>query len=233
MSISVSNLAASGEAYEAMDAETVAALLGVGERQLRNYINLKGLPCQGEGRRRTFIWHQVREWYVGYRIQLEMEGGNGGNDLAENDDSTSETGPRGKEDIRQATLRSKIAEANLRELNLSKQRGEVVTIADAKEKLDRMLGNLRARLLGIAPKLSARLDGTRDRNAREAAIKDEMETLCRELSTGAIVAAPDAPAADDTDVVDDITAAADEGITDAEQADAGAQLEAAYDSLER
>ena len=57
--------------HEAMDAETVAGLLDVSTRQINNYINLKGLPSHGEGRRRTFVWAEVREWYVDYRITLE------------------------------------------------------------------------------------------------------------------------------------------------------------------
>jgi phage terminase Nu1 subunit (DNA packaging protein) len=181
------------DATKLMRTEDVLALLPIGEKQLRNLINHKGLPCSGEGRRRTYVWPDVLEWWVAYRMDLEMRGGNAGTPDADFDDAISENDadrPRGKEDIRAANLRKTRADADLRELALSQKRGEVVTIADVKTRLDRVLGNLRTRLLTIAPKLSTRLAGLRDRNETEAAIKDEMETLCRELATGAVVDLP-------------------------------------------
>jgi hypothetical protein len=190
-----------------MDAETVADLLGVSTRMLNNYINQKGLPSSGSGRARTFVWAEVLEWFVGYRLSLEHGDGSGGNDDADPDDPVS-----GNENIRQANLRKTRAEANLKELQLGRLRSEVISIQDAKVRLDRMMANLRARLLGMAPKLANRLEAERDRTSRESAIKDELETLCREISTGAIVdVEPDAEAghdAEDTDVVDELTAAA-------------------------
>ena len=175
--------------FETVDAETVATLLGVSPRQVNNYINLKGLPSQGEGRRRTFVWGDVREWYVQYRISLEMGDGTDGSLDDETEADTSD-GDGKKEDIRAANLRKTKAEADLKQLALSRLRGEVITIGDAKTRLDRMLGNLRAQLLGLAPKLSNRIEGERDPAGREAAIRDEMAALCRELSTGAVVGGP-------------------------------------------
>lgn len=215
--------------HEAMDAETVAGLLGVSTRQLNNYINLKELPSHGEGRRRTFVWMEVLEWYVGYRSSMEMGDGNDGSEDGDFDDSTSVSGPKKPEDIRAANLRKTRAEANLKELQLSRLRGEVITIADAKVRLDRMLGNLRARLLGMAPKLASRLEAEKERTAREAAIKDEMENLCREVSTGAIVDLPPEP-----EVLEEVSAsaAAPEGITDAEILLGVAELLEFYDPFQ-
>ncbi len=199
--------------YEVVDLETVAALLRRSPRQINNYINLKGLPSQGTGRRRTFNWFDVLEWYVGYRIELEMKGGSGGNDEAdpEADVSDSDPHPGKPEDIRAANLRKTRAEANLKELALSRQRSEVITIGDAKARLDRLMGNLRARLLSMPPKLASRIEGLPARTDREAAIKEEIEAVCREISTGAVVDVP----TDDTDTVQ-IKAAADPaaGISD-------------------
>lgn len=192
--------------HEAMDIQTVAELLGRSEKMVRNYINHNGLPSDGSGRNRTFRWGDVLEWYVGYRLEMEGGGGNGGSEDDEFGEDTSDSGPRGKEDIRQANLRKTRAEADLKQLQLGKLRGQVISIPDAKLKLDRMMGNLRAKLLGMAPKLANRLEGARGRTEREAAIKDEMETLCREISTGAVVdVAPDAQ----PDIIDAISASAE------------------------
>jgi len=176
--------------YEAMDAETVAGLLGVSTRQVNNYINMKGLPSQGSGKRRTFVWAEVREWYVQYRMDLEAGDGSDGSEDGDSDDEGSESGGNKKEDIRAWNLRKTRADANLKELDLSKKRAEVITVADAKVRLDRMMGNLRSKLLAMPPKLASRLEGEKDRTGRESALKEEMENLCREISTGAVVDLP-------------------------------------------
>jgi len=183
--------------HEAMDAETVAGLLGVSTRQLNNYINLKGLPSNGSGRQRTFVWGDVLEWFIGYRLSLETGDGNGGSDDDEFGDSTSVSGGK-KEDIRQANLRKTKAEANLKELQLGRLRGEVISIAEAKTRLDRMMSNLRAKLLSMPPKLANRIEGEKTRAAREGLIRTEIETLCREISTGAVVDVPSDAIDDDT-----------------------------------
>ncbi|HSU19921.1 MAG TPA: hypothetical protein VLI45_09290 [Acidobacteriaceae bacterium] len=174
-----------------MDIETVADLLDVSTRQIRTYVTQFGCPSRKEGRTPVFSWPEVLNWYVGYKSALEA-GDRAAVAQDEPDvDEGEPAGQRPNEDIRQATLRKTRAEANLKELALSRLRSEVITIADAKVRLDRMLGNLRAKLLGMAPKLASRIEGLKVRTEREAAIKDEIEALCREISTGAIVDLPD------------------------------------------
>ena len=199
--------------HEAMDAETVAGLLGVSTRQLNNYINLRDLPSTGSGRRRTFVWREVLEWYVRYRTALELGDGTDGSEPGESDDGTSDSDASRKEDIRGANLRKTRAEADLKQLALSRQRSEVITIADAKVRLDRMLGNMRSKLLGLAPKLANRIEGLKARTEREAVLKEEMEVLCRALATGAVVDLPVEP-----ESVQEISAAEDPApsLTDAE-----------------
>ena len=170
-----------------MDAETVADLLGVSTRQIRNYVQA-GMPAQKMGRASTFQWPEVREWYIGYRISLESGDRPDPDEDADYEDAEESTGK--KEDIRQANLRKTRADANLKELQLSRLRSEVISIADANTRIDRLLGNLRSKLLSLPPKLASRLEGEKSRTDREAALKDELENLCRELATGAIVDLP-------------------------------------------
>ncbi len=169
---------------DALDMDTVAALLEVSVRQVRNYINQQGLPTHGEGRNRHVRWRELRQWDFERRMEMELGGGNDGNDDPESEVTS------GKEDIRAANLRKTKAEADLKQLALSKLRGEVIVIGDAKLRLDRMLGNLRTQLLSLPPKLSSRIEGESTPPAREAVIRDELENICRELSTGAIVGGP-------------------------------------------
>ena len=188
----------------AMDADTVADLLGVTDRQLFNYIKLKNLPCSGERNKRTFHWPDVLKWYVDYQKSIDKRFGNG---LSESEiisygDDEDEDLPTsgGNENLQQATLRKVRADAHLKELTLAKQRGEVIVIADAKDRLDRLFGNLRTKLLNLAPKLAGRLEGARQRTEREAVIASEMEAVCTELSTGVIIAEAPVQGAEDVEV---------------------------------
>jgi phage terminase Nu1 subunit (DNA packaging protein) len=175
-------------------------------------MNLKGLPCHGEGRARFFVWHEVLEWYVDYRYAMETGVGNQGNDDPEMEMADAGDEVKKPEDFKAAMLRKTKAEADLKQLALSRMRGEVITILDAKIRVDRMFGNLRTQLLGMAPKVGVRLAGLKDPAEQEAIVKEEMEILCRDLSTGAIVGATADPG-DEAETVD-IAAAADEEMTD-------------------
>lgn len=172
--------------HEAMDIETVAELLGVSTRQVRTYVT-QGMPAGKEGRTPVFNWREVFDWFVGYKISLEYGDRPSPPDDEDEDDFPAENP---NEDIRKVNLRLSRAKADLAQLELSRRRGEVITIADAKVRLDRMMGNLRTKLLSMAPKLASRIEGLA-RTDREAAIKDEMETVCREISTGAVVDLPE------------------------------------------
>ena len=193
---------------EVIDIETVAAVLRKSDRQIRTWISDFGCPCRKEGRSLTFYWPDVLNWYVEY-ASSKANGVSG--DFAPDEAESEEN-----ESLQKAMLRKTRAEADLKQLALSKLRGEVIVIQDAKSRLDRMLGNLRSQLMSMAPKLATRIAGERDPNAQEAAIKDEMETLCRSLSTGAIAGVEHD--LDGEDAVD-IEAAAAEEIT-GEQVDA-------------
>jgi phage terminase Nu1 subunit (DNA packaging protein) len=189
-------------AHEAMDIETVAGLLSVSTRQIRTYV-AAGMPSDKQGRTPVFNWPDVLEWYMNYRWSLET-GGSLDDDADDLDGGSG--GPARGDDIRVVNLRRAKADASLKELQLSKLNGEVIVIGDAKSRLDRMFGNLRAKLLGMAPRLANRLEGEKDRTAREAALKEELENLCREISTGAIVGLPEAT---QPEVLDEVSAAAE------------------------
>lgn len=58
-----------------MSDSTVAALLGVTERMIRNYVKSQEMPCIGRGKARRFNWPEVLEWYLGYRVRIADRGG--------------------------------------------------------------------------------------------------------------------------------------------------------------
>ena len=166
--------------HEAMDADTVAGLLDVSTRQLRNYCNL-GCPYDERERKRYFDWPKVLAWYVAFKS------GGVPAEAADGDEEADEPGPGRKENQTQANLRKTRAEADLKQLVLAQKRGQVIGIDEARQILDRMFGNLKAQLLSAAPLLNTQLEGEADSIAREAAIRLFMEQLCQELATGKVV----------------------------------------------
>ena len=68
---------------ELVTEKSVAALLGVSRRMIRKYLILHGLRCVGTGRSRRFVWLDVLEWYLLYRVEIVGNGGNQRETLAE------------------------------------------------------------------------------------------------------------------------------------------------------
>lgn len=163
--------------YEALDTETVAELLGVTARQVRNWVKDKGLPSRDDARGRRFIWRDTLEWYVSYRA--EKDGSRGSQ--APPEPAADET-----ESLEEATTRKTIAEADLKELELATKRGEVVAIADAERTIATIAKNIQQKLLAVASKLTSRLVGTTDRNRINAILDGEMRSLCAELAATTI-----------------------------------------------
>ncbi len=190
---------------QVVDSSTVCAVLSISDRTLRTWVSDLGCPAKKDGRSVSFDWPEVLAWYVDYAAA--KKGGVTG-DFAP-DDQDEEATP--KENLAQAMLRKTLAEADLKTLALSRLRGEVINIADARSRLDRMFGNTRTALLGMAPKLATRLAGVKDPAEIEALCKEEMEALCRELSSGQIVGIEE-PEAEET--LDELQASAEEILTE-------------------
>lgn len=146
-------------------------LLGVSERMVRNYVKDKALPCKEDGRGRRFCWPDVLEWYVAYRA--EMTGSDGSQE--------AESGEPEDETLDQATCRKTIAEADLKELELAKQRGLVVAISDVQQSIADIAKSIQTKILGLPSKLLGRIFGMKDRNALKQILDSECRQLCHEL----------------------------------------------------
>lgn len=160
---------------EALDIEDVASLLGVSERMVRNYINDNDLPCRGDGRGRRFIWSEVREWYVAYRIEKDGSRRNG---LTPAEFSpqipTSET-------FTEATLRKVKAEADLLEVKLAKERGLVVAVADVQRNVSKVAVAIKTAVLAMPDKLTDQLFGLKDKKRLRSILERETSDICRKL----------------------------------------------------
>lgn len=158
---------------ETLELEDVASLLGVSERMVRNYIKDNNLPCVGDGRGRRFVWADVREWYVQYRIQLSGSRGSLGVSVPSADEET----------LDEAVLRKTKAEADLKELQLARERGQVASVADVEKVLASSTLAIQTQVLAVPSRLATRMLGLQDHGQAVAILEAEMRQVLTNLST--------------------------------------------------
>ena len=140
---------------------------------VRNYIKDNGLPCTGDGRGRRFVWADVREWFVKYRIELAGSRGNLGSQIPVVSEETLE----------EAILRRTKAEADLKELQLAKERGQVASIADVEKAIAASTIVAQTQILAVPSRLASRLLGMDDYKRVVAILEGEMRQLLSNLAT--------------------------------------------------
>ena len=158
--------------YSAMTVSEVAQLLSLTPRQVRNLIEDKGLPANRDPRGFALDWPTTLEWYVLYR--WEQKRGNRGNLRAENG-SDGEEEP--DETLDEAVLRKTKAEADLKELQLARERGEVAAIADVERVLVGANKSIQTRILALPSSLAPQLIGIDDRKR----INTILERYCNDV----------------------------------------------------
>lgn len=156
---------------EALDLDDVAALLRKTPRMVRNYLKDNKMPFVNGGGGRRFVWGDVLEWYVRYRIELEGNDGSRLPELPSEDDESYE----------EALRRRTIAEANLKELQLARERGQVVAIADVRKSVERVAASLKTAILAMPTKLTGQVFGVKDRERLRKILDSEAVALCRKL----------------------------------------------------
>ena len=157
---------------DALDTDDVAALLGVSDRQVRNYVKDKGLPCKDDIRGRRFSWPAVLEWYILFRLEKVGSRGNPDPDPAADQGESMEA----------ALCRKTVAEADLKELELATKRGQVVAVADVQRTMANLSKAMQTKILSMPTKLSARLVGLKEREQIRHVLDREARQLCHDLS---------------------------------------------------
>ena len=99
--------------------------------------------------------------------------------------------PVSEETYNDALTRKTIADANLRELELAVERGEVVAVADVEQSIAKVATSLKTAILALPAKLVTRLYGVKDRNAMRAILDIEARDLCAKLATIGQESAPE------------------------------------------
>jgi len=144
------------KSFAVMSVVDVAELLGVTDRGVRKWIKEKGLPAKPDPRGFILDWPSVLRWYVEYKIA--ENGGTGGTG------APGTAGIEPVEDYDQALARKTRAEADLKELQLARERSEVAAIADVEKVMSNSAKSIQTLLLALASSLTPKLIGVTDRN---------------------------------------------------------------------
>jgi phage terminase Nu1 subunit (DNA packaging protein) len=143
------------KSFAALTVVDVAELLGVTDRGVRKWIKEKGLPAKSDPRGFILDWPGVLQWYVEYRMAENP--GTGGTRRPETDpDAPLET-------FDEAMARKTRAEADLKELQLARERGEVAAIADVERVLASANKSIQTLILALPASLTPQLLGLEDR----------------------------------------------------------------------
>lgn len=164
--------------FNAMGVNDVAALLNLTDRQVRNLISDKGLPAKNDGRGYTLDWFTVLDWWVEYKSAQKP--GNGGNRRPGNGPEPPEVP---SETITEAILRKTVAEADLKELQLAREQGQVAAISDVEKALASANAATKTLILALPSRLSTQLLGIDDRGRLYSILERETNSLLGNLAT--------------------------------------------------
>jgi len=164
--------------YSAVGVDDVAALLDLTDRQVRNLIVDKGLPAKKDSRGYTLNWRAVLNWWVDHKAG--QKSGNGGNGKAGGGQNSPD---EPEEDYKEALARKTRAEADLMELKLARERGQVAAISDVEKVLSAANSSTRTLIQAFPAQLAPQLTGLEDRGAIFTLLQRECNQLLGNIAT--------------------------------------------------
>jgi phage terminase Nu1 subunit (DNA packaging protein) len=158
--------AVKGRLMAAVDVGKIAKALNLTEQRVQQLVK-EGLPREARGRYDTV---KCLRWYIRY---LQMA-------LKKKSVPTLEGGFVGEREERIRLLR---ADADLREIELARERSQLISIADVEAAMTDLVITTRARLMALAPRLAPELVGQESRvmiHAKiESAVKEALSYLAK------------------------------------------------------
>jgi phage terminase Nu1 subunit (DNA packaging protein) len=142
----------------------LGSALNLTDRRIQQLVG-EGLPKEARGR---YDLGKCMHWYIRY-LQAALE-----KKVPTTDDSG------GLRDDRQRLLR---AEAGLKEIELARERGQLVAIADVEKDIATLIQEIKARIMAVGPRVAADLVGETSRVMIQAKLekahKDVLTVLAR------------------------------------------------------
>lgn len=153
-----------------VDVTKVASFLNLDERRIQQLVK-EGMPREGRGQYDAI---KCAAWYIRY-LQSALE---------KKSVPTLDGGFVGEREERVRLLR---ADADLREIELAKERSQLVALSDVEKTLADLVLTTRARILAIPPRLAPELVGETQRTMIQA----KLEKACMEALAYLAKALPD------------------------------------------
>ncbi len=144
-----------------------AEIFGVTPRQIYNWINDANCPSIFVEGVQTLVFPDVLQWFVSYQVSKKTR-------RQRNLDPTSET-----ETVDEATLRKTRAEADLKELQIAREKREVLPVDMVERGLVRANKAIQTQILGLPAALAPQLVSQPDRMA----VFGILDRACRSVLT--------------------------------------------------
>lgn len=141
-----------------------AERLGLTTRQVKNLADL-GMPTVSAGGKLTYPFPECLKWYVEYKVTSAVNACTPG-------------------DFEEAKTRKMAAEAELAEMELAQQRGDLVAVVDVGARVAGVLERVRARLVVIPGKLAPRLVGVETAMEARGVLEVAVGEVLAELAAG-------------------------------------------------
>jgi len=146
-----------------VDVARVAKFLNLDERRVQQLVQ-EGMPKEKRG---EYDLTACAKWYIRYlQNALEKKG------LA-----AKEKGPSEHEE----RIRLMRADADLKEIELARERGQLVAIPDVEKEMAEMALSVKARVLAVAPRLAPELIGEESRLMIQARIEKSLREALLQL----------------------------------------------------
>jgi phage terminase Nu1 subunit (DNA packaging protein) len=150
-----------------LNAVRIAQLLNLSEQRIHQLVKV-GMPREARGQ---YDPMKCMQWYIRY-LQAALE------------KKSVPMADGGYAGVREERVRLLRAEADLKEIELAKQRGTLIAIADVEAEMTELVLTTKARIMAIPPRLAPELVGETSRVMIEAKIakscKEALTLLSRE-----------------------------------------------------
>lgn len=149
--------------------EPLCAMIGVSSMTISNYVK-DGMPYVhlNESTRRSFPVRKCFEWLIlnGY-MQIKYD------KQTETEDDLEELPPKERKDL---------ADARLKELELAKKKGELISLEEIRKECEYILTSFKNKTLGVPSKIAPALIGLETIAETKAILDEAMYELLTELS---------------------------------------------------
>ncbi|HET7552183.1 MAG TPA: hypothetical protein VFK04_12905 [Gemmatimonadaceae bacterium] len=167
----------------------ISEWLDLTTRRVRDLVK-EGLPSRVEKGKRLYLWPAALHWYIRYKVEAERK-------QRPNGDSESIAELHRREKM--ADVEKAEADAEIRKLELARQRAITMTVDDAARELEHILGGMNSALGNFSGRWAPELVALPDTRAVRALLDKAIAELRELLTAAGDTDAPEPEPGDDAD----------------------------------